>query len=888
MRLINKTKVLILFAVLVFSAKIAYSNVPVLTHPVNRTVCAPVDSIRFQWVRPQFHYYSHIIIARDANFQQIVFDRDSIIGVFADVRNLPLGTQHFWKIITSPGSGNDTTTAHSSVWTFTTRQPAPPLVSPSGNVHCISRFNTFIWNTLPGAFHYRLEYSTVEDFADSVTTFHNYVVGDRITVNDLKYNTRYWWRVRGNFTNCSGYWSDVRTFVTKPAVVNLLTPANNAQGLPLFASGFPFNLNLRWNVVPNTVRYEVQLSDSVNFSNLIVNEIVIGDTLFSVVDTLGEIYNKYYWWRVRAIVVLSPGVECPLDWSNVNSFKTPYKKAIAQTPQNEQTCVSLEVAMTWKPITGASGYTIQLSRNDIFSDTLHLAKNITDTITVFTLNRELSDYFWRVRAEDANNIGYWSNAFKFRTTLLPPTEINPVDSSTGIARLVNFTWVEKDTNAVYRLQVSDDAGFTTSLLDTNGLNKANFTFFVPQFNKNYYWRVKIFNQGCESGWSKVFTFKTFIQPPVLTAPKDSALAVAVFPTFTWDHVVGAQTYEIQIDKSLSFANSFGRIGIPNNEVRLVNELNENTRYFWRVRASNSEGRSDWSKVFTFVTAFILPDMPELHLPMNAAVKLPIEEVLLQWHPTFKAKRYHLQVTDQAQFVSLIVDTLGVIDTSYSFKNLRNYTVYKWRVRAENEGGFSDWSPVYYFRTINVLPTAPPTLVAPANTAINQPVNIKLSWLEVTNAEAYVIQISTGQNFTNIVVEDKNLYVLFKNIYNLDHETEFFWRVKGWNETGEGPWSQTYRFTTAKFVSVQDELIEKYQLSVYPNPATDLLRFDMNLKASGSVRVVLMDMSGKEVLSNTFNINNNNEINVSSLPGGTYLWAINLNNEVIHGKIVIIK
>ncbi len=888
MRLIKKTQVLILFAVLFLSANIAQGSVPVLQSPVNGTVCVAEDSIRFEWTRPQFHYHSRLIIARDANFQQIAIDRDSIIGVFTDVRNLPLGTQHFWKIITTPGSGNDTTTAHSSVWTFTTRQGAPPLVSPDDDVNCITRFNTFIWDTIPGAFHYRLEYSTVEDFADSVTTFVNFIVGDRVTVNDLKYNTKYWWRVRGNFTNCSGYWSDVRTFRTKPAIVKLLAPQNNAQGLPLFANGFPFNLDLRWNVAPNAVRYEVQLSDSANFNNLIVDEIVIGDTLFSVVDTLVEIYNKYYWWRVRAVVELTPGVECTLDWSDVYSFKTPYRKATSQTPQDEQTCVSLEVALTWKPITATSGYTIQLSSNNLFSDTLHIAKNIPDTITVFTLNRELSDYYWRVRAEDANNIGYWSNAFKFRTTLLPPVALSPADSATGVARMVNFNWTEKDTNAVYRLQVADDMAFANLLLDTNGLNKAEFDFFVQQFNKQYYWRIKVFNQSCESGWSDVFTFKTFIQPPVLTAPVDSATKVAIYPTFTWDHVIGAQTYEIQIDTSLAFANHFGRIGIPNNEVRLQTELDENTRYFWRVRASNSEGRSDWSEVFTFKTTFILPSQPELHLPMNAAVKLPIEEVLLEWHPTFKAKRYHLQVTDQSQFVSLLVDTLGVLDTSFTLKNLRNYTVYKWRVRAENEGGFSEWSPVYYFRTINVLPTSPATLVAPANTAINQPVNIKLSWLEVTNAEAYIVQIATDDTFNNIVEEDKNLFVLFKNIYNLNYSTKYYWRVKAWNETGEGPWSEVYSFTTAPFVSVQDELIEKYQLSVYPNPATEILRFDLNLDVPSNIQIVMMDISGKEVIRTTRNSSGNIELNVSNLPAGSYIWSINVNNEVINGKVTISK
>src|SRR5690606_27075639 len=125
-----------------------------------------------------------------------------------------------------------------------------------------------------------------------------------------------------------------------------------------------------------------------------------------------------------------------------------------------------------------------------------------------------------------------------------------------------------------------------------------------------------------------------------------------------------------------------------------------TIYYWRLRAINEEGTSDWSSVFTFTTGFFLPETPVLISPENESKKHPINGLKLVWHSAHRAQTYQLQVTNLADFSQqLVVNVTDLIDTTYILNNLENYTVYLFRVRAVNQGGFSDWSVPFAFRTI---------------------------------------------------------------------------------------------------------------------------------------------------------------------------------------------
>lgn len=89
--------------------------------------------------------------------------------------------------------------------------------------------------------------------------------------------------------------------------------------------------------------------------------------------------------------------------------------------------------------------------------------------------------------------------------------------------------------------------------------------------------------------------------PVLTAPANGATNVAAQPTFTWNAVAQAASYDLEIATDAAFTNivhsASGLTGTSYNGA----SLNTSTQYHWRVKANNTCGVGNWSAVFSFTT-----------------------------------------------------------------------------------------------------------------------------------------------------------------------------------------------------------------------------------------------------------------------------------------------
>ncbi|MEA2723662.1 MAG: hypothetical protein QOH59_1433 [Gemmatimonadales bacterium] len=82
--------------------------------------------------------------------------------------------------------------------------------------------------------------------------------------------------------------------------------------------------------------------------------------------------------------------------------------------------------------------------------------------------------------------------------------------------------------------------------------------------------------------------------PVLVAPADAATGIAVPAKLSWRTATGAESYRIQLSRSLDFASLvLNRSGVRATST-LVSGLAANTVYYWRVRATNALGTSAWS------------------------------------------------------------------------------------------------------------------------------------------------------------------------------------------------------------------------------------------------------------------------------------------------------
>jgi hypothetical protein len=75
-----------------------------------------------------------------------------------------------------------------------------------------------------------------------------------------------------------------------------------------------------------------------------------------------------------------------------------------------------------------------------------------------------------------------------------------------------------------------------------------------------------------------------------------------------------------------------------------------------------------------------------------------------------------------------------------------------------------------------------------------------------------------------------------------------------------------------------------ELSLYPNPASDVLNIRLPGSGFNNAEAIIRDISGKE-LSRTV-IESNSPINISSLPKGIYSITIIKDGKLLSGKFIV--
>jgi cyclophilin family peptidyl-prolyl cis-trans isomerase len=178
----------------------------------------------------------------------------------------------------------------------------------------------------------------------------------------------------------------------------------------------------------------------------------------------------------------------------------------------------------------------------------------------------------------------------------------PADGSTGILNTQNFSWSTVNSAVLYTVEFSTDSNFSTiDVSKTAGLNSTLAT--TLNGSTQYYWRVKSNNGGHESIYSNVFSFNTATAAANLIYPQDLAVNIPINTVFSWGNVPNATSYTLQVSTTSTFTTQsmiYNVAGITDT-TQLVNGMNSNTVYYWRVRTANGATQGFFSPKFSFTT-----------------------------------------------------------------------------------------------------------------------------------------------------------------------------------------------------------------------------------------------------------------------------------------------
>lgn len=314
--------------------------------------------------------------------------------------------------------------------------------------------------------------------------------------------------------------------------------------------------------------------------------------------------------------------------------------------------------------------------------------------------------FCRVRISDtfdATRARVSPEVFTISESLTRPTLYAPIKGSEGVSTRPRFRWLPFAGATSYHLQVSNDPAWSFFVIDNDQVTTSSFQSHELDRDTKYYWRVMARKGGGQtSEWSATWDFTTsgsILTAPAHELPLDGSIGQALLVNISWQAVDSADAYHLQVARDEQFQNmvldQMGLTGL----VHAVTGLDHEEDYWWRMRSGNTgtTAFSDWSRPWKFST---LPAPPRQLTPFDGLPDVPLRP-LLQWFPTTGARVYRLQVGADQNFDTVVFDSSTIQGTAIQLPPLWSFYTFYWRLTVTTGRGTSDWSDVWFFRTIDV-------------------------------------------------------------------------------------------------------------------------------------------------------------------------------------------
>lgn len=431
--------------------------------------------------------------------------------------------------------------------------------------------------------------------------------------------------------------------------------------------------------------------------------------------------------------------------------------------------------------------------------------------------------------------------------LEPVATIHPAEGTSDLATSLALNWGEAIGAEHYQLQIATDPGFESVVIEEDQLVDTDYELADLDYDTEYHWRVRSVSDAGVMDWTKgSFTTMEFQfdepETPQLVTPEDEKTELAIPVTFQWQGVENAEDYELEVAIDRDFENVLELSDSDSQQQRQkqdgetsdakdwmiameFSELDFSTQYYWRVKASNEAGESDWSDVREFTTE---------EAPVEGTVVLASPEdegsdidfpVKLGWQEFGDADHYDIQISESSEFTEYLSkekhDT-----TSYIAPGLKDTTSYYWRVRANVDDQQTAWSETWTFETgfSDEDITEAPQLVSPEDEAGRKPLAVYLMWNTIADAREYEVEVAIDSDFDELIypeTEQQTMLVWNEGevsttqssdeaaralkIEDLDYHTTYYWRVRGTNPNSEGAWTEVRSFTTLRDTEEGPEL-----------------------------------------------------------------------------------
>ena len=247
----------------------------------------------------------------------------------------------------------------------------------------------------------------------------------------------------------------------------------------------------------------------------------------------------------------------------------------------------------WNDVQGAASYVLQEDDNSAFSSPTTIYEDATSQYAV--TGRGPGTRYYRVRAKSGSVNSEWSSARY--VTVKPNAPVLDAIDNVDLNGEYTITWSHPIAADGFVLQEDDNASFSSPVTRYLG---ANTSYQVTgQDGGSWYYRVRAYNGGGNSGWSND-TRQVSVNPPPYSAPLLQPILNSDGDgnfTVAWTQVL-TTTYILERSADEYFSNPEETYSTSSLQEDVTN-IPSGTWYF-RVRAMGSEGMSAWSNVESVV------------------------------------------------------------------------------------------------------------------------------------------------------------------------------------------------------------------------------------------------------------------------------------------------
>ncbi|MCF2488886.1 fibronectin type III domain-containing protein [Dyadobacter sp. CY347] len=297
-----------------------------------------------------------------------------------------------------------------------------------------------------------------------------------------------------------------------------------------------------------------------------------------------------------------------------------------------------------------------------------------------------------------------------------------------------------------------------------------------------------------------------------------------------------------------------------------------TKYWFRILAKNTAGKSGYSNIASATTFIVPPNAPE----NLVAISISTTQINISWQDnSLNESGFQLERSlDGVNFTKLADLTANI--KSYQNTGLKPATEYHYRVRAVNAAGASAYSNVGSATTDNIpVPDMPQNFSA----VPIAPDVVELRWSAVSaNADEVIIERSQGVTTQYVQIGKVAPNVLeFRDTDSLAN-TNYFYRIKAVNAGGSSPYSLISIVLANTIITGNEPQAAEH--IIYAFQGTLVVELNRPVFA----QMQLYNVSG--IKQTEIKITSNSRTDLSRLATGIYIVRIQTDKEVISRRIVL--